>query len=811
MPRPEPKLTLTMFNVGHGDSFLLEWDNGKETEKWNCLIDAGSHPKTILGHLIDKKIEKLNLAVVSHFDSDHIAGFKGMNDHIEIAEYWSPYTPAIKKHQWLFGDRGKSAVSRAEEIEKEMSAADVTMKSPMSGALYKPAEGIEILVLSPPQKIYERLLARRDISDIISEYPTPIGILLEEEGGENIDEQGPATTGVFRTRTSDNVINRDLSSEDRDVFGGHGSGPSDKSIKIWTKQSGLDPEFFGNPFLNDTSLVFVVRVWTGTRWTRILFPGDMENWVYPAMEHSRDLYVDIYKATHHGGRVYIGPGIHSKPDEAIDSLMQTIRPKISLISANGKHGLPRTEICNSIIRWSSALYCAQEKTLESFPVREIQKPCCHDEHCCEELRFHKNGVVITVTDKGITGEPSACAKSPFATPFPIVEVRQHVVENSSVLTRLSEREMENHAAWLKKRLREIHNDRVKTSVVLTSEMISFDDLHNEFLGATPTRHLTKRQLSLVLEYGFIKRLLYSTKGRKSHDDDLFAYELPNENEMEAIWQTVKKKKAMLFFTKQEAPRDLSILYWSLERDIFCEWLERRTFFPKALISDWVWAQLKDKVVSEYDFYFYSPKDSMFSYEKGYKETGHYSVVILCKKEYRLDDLRNSVYLAIKNEVDERYRWKEEIKSFDLEIYKLEEELKMLPGDASKDVNEQTDELKQKLHAAKESKNDWKKKESRRLGLKKWYPDYDDYPKDDIYYREKTNYEDFRDDYYKNIIADASDWFAGYVKKDSDEKCEDVLTLKCLSNYDYLFRNEKGKNSYSPYREIDYWWKFQKVT
>jgi competence protein ComEC len=67
---PSPgELTLTFFDVGQGDSVLIQTPDGKA-----ALYDAGRY-KDLATQLVQARgMIKLDLAVASHFDADHIAG-----------------------------------------------------------------------------------------------------------------------------------------------------------------------------------------------------------------------------------------------------------------------------------------------------------------------------------------------------------------------------------------------------------------------------------------------------------------------------------------------------------------------------------------------------------------------------------------------------------------------------------------------------------------------------------------------------------------------------------------------------------------
>lgn len=74
----------TALTVREGDAFFME-DNG-----WKCLFDSG-RDETIVNLLEYRGVDKLDLAICSHNDSDHANGFiKLLESNIKIKEIWLP-------------------------------------------------------------------------------------------------------------------------------------------------------------------------------------------------------------------------------------------------------------------------------------------------------------------------------------------------------------------------------------------------------------------------------------------------------------------------------------------------------------------------------------------------------------------------------------------------------------------------------------------------------------------------------------------------------------------------------------------------
>lgn len=87
-PSNAPFIKLTFFDVGNGDSCLIESDNGKK-----ILIDTGGGSKDgrfnagediIIPFLLKSNIKKLDLVLISHSDNDHCGGLEAISKKIKI-------------------------------------------------------------------------------------------------------------------------------------------------------------------------------------------------------------------------------------------------------------------------------------------------------------------------------------------------------------------------------------------------------------------------------------------------------------------------------------------------------------------------------------------------------------------------------------------------------------------------------------------------------------------------------------------------------------------------------------------------------
>ncbi len=595
------KLQIDAINVGHGDCIFLQWDNGMDVRPWRCVIDAGSNPDILLSFLKNLKIKEIDLVIVSHFDTDHIQGFQKISEHIKVKKYWSPYTPAFQKHLWLFGERGKLAINRARELEREMNNAGVLLEAPFEGHRISPSVGLNISVISPPYRIYERLLTQENIRDLLQEYPTPFEWLFSTTQEPSKDQEGaPSSLMGFYKRTLGYVIQRDIEQEEPELAedGGRVRDKSTPDKQVWLKESSLEPEFFGNPLLNDSSIALRFEVWTGTRWLKMLFPGDLENWTYLIAKRPSDLFVDLYKAAHHGGRLYVGRS------KAFDEILQTIRPTITIFSANGNYGLPRTEMRNAASRWSTALFCTQNKSCEHFTIGGSSPPsdCCFNFYKCRPI--NNEGIRIIVSDGNITVSPPACQRSVFTTPYPVIELKEHLIPDSRVLTHLTEAEIVKHTKWVAKQLRKIHTERILSKVGYISPLVSVQDIYQ--IANYSNRPLTEDQIRQIFEYGNSKGQFLAFRQSPKYGevgDWNFAYLKPTKDDLEHLWEILYSKKVLVFSLEDKLPKGTKTILLKLHKDILCEWLENVSGLPSEVIDTYCWGMFIEEIINHFSGYY----------------------------------------------------------------------------------------------------------------------------------------------------------------------------------------------------------------
>jgi competence protein ComEC len=86
MPAGPPAVaTVTVLDVGQGDAILLQDPDG-----WTMLVDGGRDPQVLHRALRDRGVRRIHVLVATHGDFDHVGGFVGLFDRLEVGELWVP-------------------------------------------------------------------------------------------------------------------------------------------------------------------------------------------------------------------------------------------------------------------------------------------------------------------------------------------------------------------------------------------------------------------------------------------------------------------------------------------------------------------------------------------------------------------------------------------------------------------------------------------------------------------------------------------------------------------------------------------------
>jgi beta-lactamase superfamily II metal-dependent hydrolase len=603
------ELKVTTLGIGHGDAILLQATFDKKL--WTCLIDGGSSLSALESALDRHKVNNIDLLILSHLDTDHIGGLIGITQKRKIHQYWGPCLPAFERHLWLFGKRGQDAINRGLQLENELESQKVSILYPLEGYESEPANSpLHISVLSPPARLIRHILTSDDISSLSTSSTMPLGWLLEVETfpieqSNELEILGSVLRGNVLSPTD--LINFRHSSVTKN---------NNDIQKDWSSKNKLDPEFFGDSILNNTSIVVYIEYKGDSQNYRLLFPGDQENWTYLFARHPRGLLTDVVKASHHGGRVYVESKI------AYDEFFSFTRPKVTLVSGNGQHKLPRHEMRESAVRWGSAVFCTSKRTVENVIGSSANSVSCHANNQCSK---DTQDVTIMLNSQGIKGTPIAC-HSGFGTQVtPIIQIQQHIVNPSTVVNQLFENELRRHIEWIKKQLERIHKDRVTISRIQTNfEFKPIQQQHIAEIARQNNRSHIIPHLSHILKTGCARNKFWADKSNRYEDGNIWdLYALPTDKDIDVFIKELQKKHILII---QTGFGQISISNY--DKDSFLNQLDKSKIanfavqllkIPREMFLLSVWHVVKNEIENNWCFLNCNDKFSILYFRNDNKE------------------------------------------------------------------------------------------------------------------------------------------------------------------------------------------------
>jgi competence protein ComEC len=134
-------LKLSFIDVGHGDSILIEFPQGKR-----MLIDGGGlyddrfdTGKNVIAPLLwSRKIQRIDALVLTHPDPDHLKGLNFIASHFSIGQFW---------------DNGFQTESESYlQLRKILNERKIKTRSLTEETLPQTINGVEISVLNPPMR-----------------------------------------------------------------------------------------------------------------------------------------------------------------------------------------------------------------------------------------------------------------------------------------------------------------------------------------------------------------------------------------------------------------------------------------------------------------------------------------------------------------------------------------------------------------------------------------------------------------------------------------------------------------------------------
>ena len=140
-----------------GDAIAMRFDRPDTGERVHVVIDAGyvgDGERLVLAQLRAWGAERIDLAILTHPDPDHVGGMGEVLEALPTRELWA-HRPA------LHGDRRSKASARVERLVAVAARRGVGVREPWAG---ETAFGGALEVLGPTREFY---------ADLIREKPTP--------------------------------------------------------------------------------------------------------------------------------------------------------------------------------------------------------------------------------------------------------------------------------------------------------------------------------------------------------------------------------------------------------------------------------------------------------------------------------------------------------------------------------------------------------------------------------------------------------------------------------------------------------------
>jgi hypothetical protein len=572
------RLRVELINVGHGDALLLHWIPEQGVPA-TILVDGG--PKAG-GQRVKATLDKLgasavDLAVLTHCDADHVDGllaYAQLDDRVVIHRYWGPCVPAFERHSWLFPPRIRRGLDQTLALQAALGAG-CRQSWPVEGAVWTSTDGgLTIRVLSPAGRVIERLLlGHESVLSLFLDQPMPLGWLLTD-AADTLTAEDPFAD--LRFSISKGEITPDRIPDN--LPPAWRPSASVKEIAKSAKAQGIDPEFFGNSVLNDTSIVLLVEARMGPIQRRLLLTGDLENFTYLMARWPMGLGCEVVKAPHHGSYSYVDR------EKAYDAVWQWLRPRAALVSANGKHKLPRTDFRDAALRYGATLFCTSRRTREivSGPTNES---CCHSQFGCG--RVSQQPVSLSITSTGIDSDGIACARGNLSGAMPVIEIRQHLVEPSPILATLAENEIRRHVDWAVKWLRRTMQERQGRQARADLEPVPMDSLRKA--AVAEGRFAAAAEMETILERATREGKVWLSRSNHYRHDDRKVWTMPDSGELAALKEWIDQYYVVQLAVKQaKVASGVTELLYAADTEWLADRMAEHLFFPRAMFDDVLW-------------------------------------------------------------------------------------------------------------------------------------------------------------------------------------------------------------------------------
>lgn len=600
------KLQVEMVGVGHGDCFILRWEPS-EGEPAVVVVDGGPRggAKPLVKALTELGAARIDMMVVSHTDADHIDGlveYVQRPDSLPITRYWGPCVPAFERHNWLFAPRVQRGIQVAKNLEEHLTAMS-SVSWPVEDAGWQSEDGgLRITVLSPAGRLIEKLLTSNDVVALFASEPMPTGWLLDprspvspEDGFASL--RAAISRGEFRPSDLPPGITASSRPLDSDA---------QELAKDLQGRTGSDPEFFGNAVLNDTSIVLLVEADVGAVTKRMLFTGDLQSFTYLMAKHPMGLGAEIVKAPHHGSKSHVGDKL-----EAYDEVWQWLRPRAVLVSASGKHGLPRQEFRQAALRSGAMLFCACERGTEVL-IGDPREGSCNTVYDCSRAN---RSIRLEWSADRLTANAQACAGQSANSPPPVIQMIQHIVEPSAILERMSTAERDKHVDWMIKLLAQRHQARQNAGSEADLEPIDLADVKKE--ARLATRYRAAADIETVAEAAARAGKIWLKPPEPFGRSKRTAWIVPMETQWHDIRQWLLGHAAIvLVILERKTGRTKRELLLAADTSYLSARVSERFGFPAAMFQDIIWPRIADDLTTA-------------KWEVRSREVGTGSTIVLC--------------------------------------------------------------------------------------------------------------------------------------------------------------------------------------
>lgn len=580
------KLTIEMVGVGHGDCFALKWEP-TTGDPSVVVIDGGPQGGGLKLDAALRSLDtnKINLMVLSHTDADHVDGlleYARLGTRPLIERYWGPCLPAFERHRWLFADRVQRGLDVAASLEREIGG-EAVISWPLEHASWDSDDGgLRIRVLSPAGRLIERLLVGADADALFLEQPMPIAWLLDPNPDDGLeDAYADLRAAIASAEVDPTRVPADLPPSR--VIAGRKALAAEAA-----RDFGIDPEFFGNSVLNDTSLVLLVEVDLGGAPKRMLFTGDLQTFTYLIANYPMGLGLEMAKAPHHGSRSHLGGKLG-----AYDEVWQWLRPRAVLVSAGGKHGLPKSDFRNAVLRSGASLFCACRRGKEILIGSQVESSC-HAQFSCSPA---ESSVRIEMGQDGFIANAQACGSSSAAGPAPVIQMVQHLVDPSAVLDRLTMAERDKHVRWVTNLLERRHCERVWAGGETGLTPLTFVDLERE--ATAGERFRAAAAMEIVLEAAARTGKVWLSRSDRGRHVARSAWIMPNKEQWRELSGWLADHAVILLaIPKRITGRTARELLLAADTGYLASRVAERFAFPEAMFADAIWPRLSKLLLEQ---------------------------------------------------------------------------------------------------------------------------------------------------------------------------------------------------------------------